>query len=30
MSRLVSVKVLLKSGKEVETDEEVVSSLFAS
>ena len=30
MSRLVSVKVLLKSGKEVETDEELVSSLFAS
>ena len=30
MIRLVSVKVLLKSGKEVETDEELVSSLFAS
>ena len=30
MSRLVSVKVLLESGKEVETDEELVSSLFAS
>ena len=30
MSRLVSVKVLLKPGKEVETDEELVSSLFAS
>ena len=30
MSRLVPVKVLLKSGKEVETDEELVSSLFAS
>ena len=30
MSRLLSVKVLLKSGKEVETDEELVSSLFAS
>ena len=30
MSRLVSLKVLLKSEKEVETDEELVSSLFAS
>ena len=30
MSRLMSANVLLKSGKEVETDEELVSSLFAS